>query len=100
MSEKSSKTLFGLSPASYGIASLIAGFLIIGDVMLLVASTSGGAVFVFVPLVLVPFGVISGLLGIGAGIYYRDLLGSITALLGLALFGYFIRMIVVGFQNF
>ena len=53
---------------------------------------------VLFPLVLI--GAVTGLLGIGAGAYYKDLLGSVTAALGLALIGIMVWSSLSNLNNF
>ena len=81
MTEASQKTLFGLSPAKYGIASLVTACLAWAcwPLMLVV-----GFFIVFcIDAVLVLIAVVCGLTGLATGIFYKDFLGSVTATLGL-----------------
>ncbi len=88
MAEKSQKTLFGLSPAIYGIASLVAACLCWVCAILFVAVV--GALVIYAQLPLALFGFVSGLLGVSAGIYHKNWLAVVTAVLGMTLIGFLI----------
>ncbi len=86
MSDNPQPTLFGRTPTSYGTISLIAAclawlcwplVLVLGVFLVLVVEF---------PLVLI--GVVSGLLGLGAGVYFQKPAAIATATLGLVLIGY------------
>jgi hypothetical protein len=85
MSDKSTNTVFGLSLARIGITSLISACLAWASMPLIVLAGVFLAFCVFVPLVLTS--VVTGLLGVGAGIYYKDAVAILTALTGLLLVG-------------
>jgi len=97
MDEKSSNTLFGQSPTRYGVASLIAVCLAGASWPLMVVV---GFVMVYVAALLVLVAVVSGLLGIGAGIYYQDWLGTTTSALGVCLAGFGIWSVVWAMTHF
>ena len=86
MSEKSQKTLFGLSPAGYGITSLVAACLVFASSPLIQVIGIFLELCILLPLVLIV--VVSGLLGIGAGIYHKNWIAVVTAILGMALIGF------------
>lgn len=85
MSDQPSQTVFGQSPARFGIISLVSACLAWASLPLIVLVGVFLACCVFVPLVLTS--VVTGLVGIGAGIYHRNPVAMITALLGLLLVG-------------
>ncbi len=85
MSDQPSNTVFGLSPARIGITSLTLACLAWASLPLIVLVGIFLAFCAFVPLVLTS--VVTGLVGVGAGIYHKSPVAIITALLGLLLVG-------------
>ena len=85
MSDQPLNTLFGLSPARFGITSLISACLAWASMPLIVVVGVFLALCVFAPLVLTS--VVTGLIGVGAGIYYKNPVAILTAALGLLLVG-------------
>ena len=67
--DKPLNTVFGLSPARLGIISLISACLAWASLPLIVVVEVFLALCVFAPLVLTS--VVTGLVGVGAGIYYK-----------------------------
>jgi len=98
MTEKSRKTLLGLTPVRYGTVSLIAACLAFASQWLVVAVGVFLFLVVLIPLLLI--GVVSGLLGVGAGIYYKDWLACVTATLGLGLVGLLGWLFISNLNNF
>jgi hypothetical protein len=82
MTDITANTLFGHSPARYGLVSL-------GAVCLAVAcwplSIVLGFGMVYVAMLLAFVAVVSGLMGVGSGVYYRDWVGIVTGALGVVL---------------
>lgn len=97
--EKSDKTLFGLTPAKYGIASLISACIavICGFFLLVVL---GWVLWFLILFLSVLTAVVCGLLGVGAGIYHKDWLGIVTGSLGLVLIGFGSWRIMWAIMNF
>jgi hypothetical protein len=85
MSDQQSKTVFGLSSARLGIISLISACLAWASLPLIVVVGVFLALCVFAPLVLTS--VVTGLVGVGAGIYDKNPGAILTATLGLLLVG-------------
>lgn len=83
MSDQPINTVFGLSPARLGIISLISACLAWASLPLIVVVGVFLALCVFTPLVLTS--VVTGLVGVGAGIYYKNPVAILTATLGLLL---------------
>ncbi|MDA1055654.1 MAG: hypothetical protein O3C40_35105 [Planctomycetota bacterium] len=93
MVEKSKANRFGLSPAWYGTASLVAACLAWVSVWLAFNQGPDGIgnnrIFTTVTIVLLPlFCFVCGLLGVGAGIQCRNWLGIITGAIGLAMISF------------
>ena len=82
MTDNSAKTLFGQSPKRYGVTSLAAACLAFASWPLMVVI---GFVMVYVAALLAFVAVVSGLMGVGSGIYYKEYVGVVTGALGLAL---------------
>ena len=85
MSDLPSEIVLGLSPARMGITSLVSACLAWASLPLIVVVGIFLAFCVFVPLVLTS--VVTGLVGVGAGHYYKNPVAILTALLGLLLVG-------------
>lgn len=98
MNDKPPNTLFGLSPATYGVASLAAALVALGSELLVVVV--GVALAAVVMGLVVLLGVVSGLMGIGAGIYYKHLLAIVTGILGLVLIGFIVKSFVSALMTF
>ena len=100
MADKSTNSLFGFSPAHYGIASVVAGCLAFVTVWVIFNQGPDG-VFntrlssVAITLLLL-FGVVCGFLGVGAGVHHKKWLGIVTGAVGLAISGYGASL-VIGF---
>ena len=94
----SPNTLFGLSPATYGVASLAAALVALGSQLLVVVV--GIAVAAVVMGLAVLLGVVSGLLGIGAGIYHKNLLAIVTGTIGLILIGFVVKSFISALTTF
>lgn len=97
MSEESHNTLFGQSPKRYGLASLIAVCLAVVSWPLMFVI---GFIMVYVAMLLVLIAVVSGLLGIGSGIYYNEWLGVVTGAIGLVLAGFGVCSVVWAVTHF
>lgn len=91
MEEKSHNTLFGQSPKRYGLTSLIAVCLAVVSWPLMFVI---GFIMVYVAMLLALIAVVSGLLGIGSGIYYNEWLGVGTGALGVGLAGFGVWAVV------
>ena len=92
MVEKSKANRFGLTPAWYGTASLVAACLSWASVWLVFNMGPDGILnnrlFEAVAIGLLPlFGFVCGLVGVGVGIHRRKWLGIITGAIGLAMIG-------------
>jgi hypothetical protein len=85
MSDRPSNTVIGLSSARFGIISLISACLAWTSIPLIVVVGVFLALCVFIPLALTS--VVTGLVGISAGIYYKNPRAIFTATLGLLLVG-------------
>lgn len=90
MSDLVKKSLFGLSPSIYGIASLIAASISLASVWLVFNMGPDGILnnwwFGAFAIGLLPlFGITSGLLGVGGGFHRRNWFGMITGAVGLAM---------------
>ena len=98
MTENSHNTLLGRSPANYGITSLILACLVFasGFLVVVVGVALAGAVMLLLALA----GVGCGLLGVGAGLYYRDSVAIVTGTLGLVLIGFIVSWFVSAVMNF
>ena len=93
MVEKSKTNRFGLSPASYGTASLVAACLAWASVWFALNQGPDGIgnnrLFVAVAVGLLPlFGFVCGLFGVGMGIQRRNWIGIITGAISLAMIGF------------
>ena len=93
MAENPNPALFGLSPASYGVASLLAACLAWASVWLLFNTGPDGflnsRLFEAVALGLLPlFGFVCGLFGVGAGFRLRNWIGIATGAIGLGMIGF------------
>jgi len=97
MSDQPSNSVFGQSPARIGIISLISACLAWASLPLIVVVGVFLAFCVFIPLVLI--GVLTGLLGIAAGIYGKNPVAIMTGLLGLLVIGC-LGMFVSSAMNF
>ena len=97
MTEGSTNTLFGQSPKRYGLASVIAVCLALACWPLSVVI---GFIMVYVSMLLALIAVVSGLLGIGTGIYYNEWLGVVTGALGVGLAGFGVWSVWWGLSNF
>lgn len=75
MTGNSAKTLFGQSPNRYGVTSLAAVCLAIASWPLKVVI---GFVMVYVAALPAFLAVVSGLMGVGSGIYYKGYVGVLT----------------------
>ena len=84
MTDHSAKTVLGLSPTRYGVASLVAACLAAAS-WPLVAGIGFG--MVYVAILLAVAAVLSGLLGIGSGLYTKDPAAIATGALGLGIAG-------------
>ena len=82
MTEDSTNTLFGQSPKRYGLASLIAVCLAFACWPLMVVI---GFIMVYVAVLLALTAVVSGLLGVGSGIYYKEWGAVVAGALGAGL---------------
>jgi len=82
MTDNSAKTLFGQSPKRYGVASIGAACLAFASWPLMVVI---GFVMVYVAALLAFFALVSGLMGVGSGIYYKEAVGVATGALCLGL---------------
>ncbi len=76
MNENRKPKLFGLSPATYGVASVIVSFLAWASVWLIFAKGPdfgpNHKLFVMFAIYVLPlFGLACGLLSVGAGIYHK-----------------------------
>ena len=98
MNDKPPSGLFGLSPATYGMVSLAAGFVGLGSqtLVVVVGVALAGAVMFLAVLI----GVVSGLLAIGAGVYHKQLLAIVMGALGMVLIGFMVRSFVSALTNF
>jgi hypothetical protein len=83
MSDQPLNKVFGLSPARFGITSLISACLAWASIPLIVVVGVFLAHCVFAPLVMTS--VVTGLTVVGAGIYYKNPVAILTATLGLLL---------------
>lgn len=93
MVEKPRANHFGLTPAWYGTASLVAACLAWASVWLAFNQGPDGItknrIFTTVAILLLPlFCFVCGLLGVGEGIRRRSWLGIITGAIGLAMIAY------------
>lgn len=93
MVEKSKANRFSLSPAWYGMASLVAACLAWGSVWLIFNQGPDGLtknrMFTTVTIQFLPwFSFVCGLLGVGVGIQLKSWLGIITGAIGLAMIAY------------
>ena len=86
MTEESHNTLFGLSPVRYGTVSLIAACLAFASQWLVVVVGVFLCLVAFIPLALI--GIVSGLLGIGTGLYYGQWPGSVAGTVGVAIIAF------------
>ncbi len=98
MSDKPPDTLFGQTPAIFGIVSLSAALVAVGSQLLVVVV--GVALAAVVMLIAVLLAVMSGVLGIGAGIYYRHPLAIVMGTLGLVLIGFMVKSFVSAITTF
>ncbi len=85
MSDQPANAVCGLPPARIGIISLVSACLAWASVPLIVLAGVFLAICVFIPLVLTS--VVTGLVGVGAGLYHKNPVAIFTALLGLLLVG-------------
>ena len=91
MADQSKSTLLGISPTGYGIASVIAGCFAFAIVWLIFNQGPDG-IFntklssVAINLLLL-FGVVCGLLGVGAGVIHKKWIGGMIGILGTAFKG-------------
>ena len=93
MIEKSRANRSGLSPATYGIASLIAACLSWASIWLVFNMGPDGVLnnrlFEAVAIRLLPlFGFVCGLVGVGTGFYHKNWLAIATGSIGLSMIGY------------
>ncbi len=91
--EKPEPKLFGLSPATYGVASVIGACLAWASVWLIFAGgpdfERNHSLFVTVTLFHLPlFGLACGLLSVGAGLYHKKRLAIVVGVIGLGMIGY------------
>ena len=77
-------TLFGQSPARYGVASLIAAGLAFASWPLMIVFGFG---MVYLAMLFALVAVVAGVLGVGSGIYYKGRLGIAGGLLGMLAIG-------------
>ena len=97
MTEGPSNTLFGQSPKRYGLASLIAVCLAVVSWPLMFVI---GFIMVYIAVLLALIAVVSGLLGMGSGIYYNEWLGVVTGALGVGLVVAGTSSVVSALSNF
>ena len=97
MTEISTDTLFGQSPKRYGITSLIAACLAFASWPLMVVI---GFIMVYVAILLACVAVVSGLLGVGSGIYYRAWPAVVTGGIGMGLAGFGVCSVVWAMTHF
>lgn len=93
MLEKPKPNLFGLSPATYGIGSVVAACLAWASVWMIFHQgpdfERNHRLFVTVTVGVLPFfGLACSLLGVGAGIYHKDWLGIVAGAIGLGMIGF------------
>ena len=93
MLEKSKENRSGMSPASYGIASLIAACLSSASVWLLFNMGPDGVLnnrlFEAVAFGLLPlFGFVCGLVGVGTGLNHKNWFAIATGSIGLGMIGF------------
>ena len=77
-------TLFGQSPARYGVASLIAAGLAFASWPLMIVFGFG---MVYLAMLFALVAVVAGVLGVGSGIYFQGRLGIFGGLLGMLAIG-------------
>lgn len=94
MADKSKSMLLGISPSGYGIASVIAGCLAIAVVWLIFNQgpddTFNTKLSSVARNLLLFFGVVCSLLGVGARIIHMKWIGGMNDILGTALNGFFV----------
>lgn len=90
--------LFGQSPVTYGLVSLVAGIIALGSQLLVVVI--GVALAAFIMLLVVLLGTVSGLMGMVSGIYYKHPLAVIVGTLGLVLIGFLVKSFVSALMTF
>lgn len=92
MIEKPKPKLFGLSPSTYGIASVVAACLAWTSVWLIFHQgpdfDRNNRFFMTVAVPLPLFGLVCGLLSVGAGIYHKNWVGIVAGAIGLGMIGY------------
>jgi hypothetical protein len=93
MIEKPTSNLFGLPPATYGIASVVAACLAWASVWLIFHQGPDferhHRVFATVTVRLLPlFGLACGLLSVGAEIFHRNWLSVVAGAIGLGMIGF------------
>ncbi len=98
MAEHPQSKLLGRSPATYGIVSLIAACLAWLSWPLVIVI--GVFLVIAVEIPLVSIAVVSGLLGLGAGVYHGNWLAVATSAVGLALIGGGVCFIVNALTHF
>ena len=103
MFEKPKPNLFGLSPATYGIASVIAACLAWASVWMILNQGPDFArnhrLLVMVAVRLLPFfGLACGLLSVGAGIYHKNWLGIVAGAIGLGMIGFEAWFLLVAYR--
>jgi hypothetical protein len=88
----------GFSPTSYGIASVLAGCLAFAMLWVILHQGPNGPLnnMIGMAAICLPllFGCVCGLIGVSAGIYHNNWLGSVIATLGMALNGLVVLMIL------
>ena len=97
MTDNSTNTLFGHSPKRYGLASVISVCLALACWPLSVVI---GFIMVYASMLLALIAVVSGLLGIGTGIYYNEWFGAVAGALGAGLAGVGVWSVVWAMSNF
>lgn len=97
MTENSTDTLFGQSPKRYGIVSLIAACLAFASWPLMVVL---GFLMVYIASLLAVVAVVSGLLGMGSGIYYKAWPAVVMGGIGMGLAGVGVSFVVSALSSF
>ncbi len=97
MTEKMTNTLFSHPPKRFGLASLVAACLAFASWPLMVVI---GFIMVYVAILLALVTVVSGLLGIGSGIYYKEWPGVVMGAIGVGLVSVGACFIVSALTNF
>ena len=103
MFEKPKPKLFGLPPATYGIASVIAACLAWASLVMILNQGPDIArnhpLLVTVAVRLLPlFALACGLISVGAGIYHKNWLGIVAGAIGLGMIGYEAWFLLVAYR--